>query len=77
MNLLEMDFNTFSNILLNLVLYGFAVYVFVLFVMFMMKEIAPKAMTGKMTLRDFISLGAGALIVLVMLATGPYLRGGR
>lgn len=75
MNILEMNFNDFMNIVLNLALYGFALYVFWIFLRFMLIEIAPKIMTGKMTLRDFISFLVGAVIVLFMLATGPYLLG--
>lgn len=70
-----MDIERGVQILTNLALYGFGGYVFISFVIFVIREIAPKVMSGKMVIKEYISLLAGGLVVLFLLAFGPYYLG--
>ena len=72
-----MDINLLdlAEILLTLGLYFFLGWVFIQYILFLMRMVAPKVMTGSMDIRGYISLFGGSLMVLFLMAFGPYYMG--
>lgn len=70
-----MNIEQILELILTVGMYLFGGYVFVSYSMFIFREVAPKVMTGKSTLRDYISFFAGSLFILFLLAFGPYYLG--
>jgi hypothetical protein len=69
------DIQNLFEIFLTLAMYCFGGYVFVQFVWFILREVAPKLTSGRMTVREYISLGAGFVVILILLSFGPYYLG--
>lgn len=67
-----MDLLTMATIVITLLIMGGAIWLFVYYVKFVVQDIGPKIMTGRMTPKEYFSLAAGFMIMLVMLAFGPY-----
>lgn len=70
-----MDIQNLLEIGINIVFYGLGAYVFVTFVLFVMRDLAPRLMTGKVNSKEFVSLIAGGLFVLFLLAFAPHYIG--
>jgi hypothetical protein len=71
----NMNLEEIAQVILTLGLYLFLGYIFVTYILFLMRQVAPKVMTGAMDGRGYISLFGGALVMLFLMAFGPYYMG--
>lgn len=71
-----METERLGQLLLTIAMYAGAGYIFISFVMFVMRDVAPKLMSGQAAVKDVLPrLAVGSLIVLALLSFGPYYLG--